>query len=105
MFHCLPNVIETNKNAIFFFFFLEYLANNEAYFSHFLSIFEAKDIEYFQGACHHFLVPATEVPKMVQVVFSMELLVISCLKLGLNTKFVLELPADLQRVFEQYKIT
>ena len=43
----------------------------------FLCIFEAKAREYFQGACHHFLVPATEVPETVQLVFSMELLAIS----------------------------
>ena len=40
-------------------------------------MFEAKAREYFQGACHHFLVPATEVPEKVQLVFSMELLTIS----------------------------
>ena len=27
--------------------------------------------EYFKGACHHFLVSATEVPEIVQLVFNM----------------------------------
>ena len=30
---------------------------------------------------------------------------LACLKLGVNTKFVLGLPLDVQRVFEQKKIT
>ena len=33
--------------------------------------------EYFSGACHNFLVPATEVLETVQLVVSMELLAIS----------------------------
>ena len=44
---------------------------------YFLSMFEAKAREYFQGACHRFLVPATEVPEAGQLVISMELLAIS----------------------------
>ena len=39
-------------------------------------MFEAKTREYFQGVCDHFLVPATEIPEMVQLVFGMELLTI-----------------------------
>ena len=31
----------------------------------------------FYGACHHFLVSATEVPEIVHLVFNMELLAIS----------------------------
>ena len=34
-------------------------------------------LEYFQGVCHHFLVPDTEVTETVQLVFSMELLSIT----------------------------
>ena len=33
--------------------------------------------EYFKGACHHFLVSATEVPEIIQLVLNMELLAIS----------------------------
>ena len=57
--------------------FLEYLASNGTYSNHFLAMFEAKAREYFQGVCHHFLVPATEVPETGQLVFRMELLKIS----------------------------
>ena len=35
-----------------------------------------KAIEYFKDARHHFLVSATEVPEIVQLVFNMELLAI-----------------------------
>ena len=30
-------------------------------------------MEFFQGVCDHFLVHATEIPEMVQLVFGMEL--------------------------------
>ena len=40
-------------------------------------MFEAKAREYFQGACDHFLLPATEVLETLRLVFSMELLAIS----------------------------
>ena len=33
--------------------------------------------EYFKGASHHFLVSATDVPEIVQLVFNMEFLAIS----------------------------
>ena len=29
--------------------------------------------EYFKSACHHFLVSATEVPEIVQLVFNMDI--------------------------------
>ena len=80
------------------------MANNETYFSHFLSMFEAKAREYFQGACRHFLVPATEVPDAVQLVFSMELLAISSMS-EVGSEFVLGLPSHLQRVLCRTKIT
>ena len=35
-----------------------------------------KTREYFQGVCDHFLVPTTEVPEIIQLVFGMELLTI-----------------------------
>ena len=54
-----------------------FMENNETYLSHFLSIFEAKIMEYFQGTHDHFLVPGTEVPETLRLVFSMELLAIS----------------------------
>ena len=38
---------------------------------------EAKAREYFLGACDHIFVPATEVPKTIWLVFSMELLATS----------------------------
>ena len=44
---------------------------------HFLIMFEANASKYFQGACHHFRVPATEVPETLQPVLSMELFAIS----------------------------
>ena len=79
--------------------FLEYWANTETYFSHFLSILEAKAREYFQGSCHHFLVWATDVEETIQLVLSMELLqYIACQKFGVNTNFVLGLTKDLQMV-------
>ena len=37
---------------------------------------EAKAREYFQVACDHFHVPATEVPVTVRLVFSFEILAI-----------------------------
>ena len=65
------------------------------YVSDFWNIFEAKAREYF-------LVPATEVPETVQLVFSMELLTIySICEVRSEHKVILELPEDLQRVFEQ----
>ena len=54
-------------------------------------MFEAKARKYFPDVCHHFLVPATEVPETVQLAFSMEILTISSMS-GVNTKFVLGLP-------------
>ena len=39
-------------------------------------MFEAKTREYFQGVCDHFLIPATEVKEIVQLVLGMELLTI-----------------------------
>ena len=42
-----------------------------------LGMFEAKPRKYFLGACDSFPVPATAVQETVQLVFSMELLVIS----------------------------
>ena len=51
----------------------ELLANNQTYLSYFLSMLEAKAREYFQCARHSFLVPATELPETVQLVFIMEL--------------------------------
>ena len=53
------------------------MANNETYFSHFLSMNEAKAREYLKGSFHQFLVPATEVTETVQLFFSMELLEMS----------------------------
>ena len=38
-------------------------------------MFEAKAREYFKGACHHFLVSATEVPETVQLVLTKELFI------------------------------
>ena len=55
------------------------MANNETYFSHFLGMNEAKAREYFEGSCHQFLVPATEVMETVQLFLSMELLAMSSL--------------------------
>ena len=66
-------------------------------------MFESKAREYFKGACHHFLLPATEVLETVQLVFSMELLAISSMsesEVSSEPK-VLVLPEDLQRVCEQ----
>ena len=34
-------------------------------------------VEYFKGACHNFLVAATEVSEIIQLVFNMELFAIS----------------------------
>ena len=55
------------------------MANDEKYFSNFEHVLglliNAKD--YFKGACQHFLVSATEVPEIIQLVFNMELLAIS----------------------------
>ena len=62
----------------------EYLANNETRFINFLGMFEAKTREYFQGVCDHFLVPATEVPEMEQLVFGKELLTINSLSEALS---------------------
>ena len=42
-------------------------------------MFEVKTREYFKGVCDHFLVPATEVPQMVQLVFGKELFTIDSL--------------------------
>ena len=36
-----------------------------------------KAIDYFKDACHRFLVSATKVPELVQLVLNMELLTIS----------------------------
>ena len=67
---------------------------------------EAKVREYFEGACHHFLVPATEVPETVQLVFSMELLAIySPSEARSEHKFFFGLPEDYQSVFYAVKIT
>ena len=44
-------------------------------------------MEYFHGAHSHFLMPATEVQETVMLVLSLEFL--ACLKLGMNTQFVL----------------
>ena len=72
------------------------------YFGHLLIRFEAKVREYFQGACHHFLVPATEVPETVPRVLRMELLAISSMsELRSDHKICCGLPEDLQRVVEQ----
>ena len=68
----LPFVTELDEKCSSY--FLVYLANNETSFSHFLGIFEANTREYFQGVCDYFLVPATEVPEIIQLVFGMELL-------------------------------
>ena len=47
---------------------------------------EAKAQDYFQGACDHILVPATEVPEKIWLVFSMELLATSIMsKVGSET--------------------
>ena len=56
-----------------------HLADNETYFSNFYHVFGLliKAQEYLKGACHHFLVSATEVPEIVQLVFNMQLLAIS----------------------------
>jgi hypothetical protein len=59
--------------------FSVHLANNETDFSNFLHVLglliKAKDL--FKGACHHFLVAATEIPEIVQLVLNMELFAIS----------------------------
>ena len=81
---------EEKKKCIFLVF--EYLVNIETYFSHLLSMFEAKVRNYFQGAFHHYLVPDTEVPETVQLALN-SLQYLGCLKLGVNIKFL--------RVFEQ----
>ena len=39
-------------------------------------MFDAKTSEYFQGVCDHFLVPTSEIPEMIHLVFDMELLTI-----------------------------
>ena len=59
--------------------FLLHLANNETNFSNLLHVLGLliKAKEYFIGACHHFLVSTTEVPEIVHLVSSMELLAIS----------------------------
>ena len=41
--------------------------------------FDVSRMRDFLGACHHFFVPATEVPRIVELVFKMELLAISCM--------------------------
>ena len=46
------------------------------FFLHVLGLL-IKAKEYLKGACHHFLVSATEVPEIVQLVFNMGLLAIS----------------------------
>ena len=51
-----------------------FLLDKETFF---FCIFKAKARECFQGACDHLLVPATEVPETVHLVFTMELLAIS----------------------------
>ena len=55
------------------------MANNDTYFSNILHVLglliKAKD--YFKGACHHFLVSATEVLEIIQLVFNMELFAMS----------------------------
>ena len=56
---------------------------------------EAKAREYFHGALDHFLVPATEVPESVQLVFGMDLLKIYSL---CQTNFV-GLHSDLKKGF------
>ena len=45
-------------------------------FEHVLGL-SIKTVDYFKGACHHFLVSATEVTEVVQLVFNMELHAIS----------------------------
>ena len=53
----------------------EYLESNEMCFSPCLGIFKAIAIEYFQGACDHFLVAdSTGVPGTVRPIFGMELI-------------------------------
>ena len=39
-------------------------------------MFEAKTRDYFHGVCDHFLIPATEVKEIVQLVLGMEILTI-----------------------------
>ena len=56
----------------FFSSFLEYLANKESYYSHYLSMIEAKAREYFQGACDSILVPATDVQETIWLILSIE---------------------------------
>ena len=52
-------------------------------------MFETKVSEYFEGDCDNFIVPATEVPEMVQLVLSWYYLqYLACLKLRVNTRFV-----------------
>ena len=65
--------------GVSFCWFLLHLANNETYFSNFLHVLGLliKAKEYFKSACHRFLVSATKVPDIVQVVFNMELFAIS----------------------------
>ena len=43
-----------------------------------------KPNKYFKGACHHFLVSATVVMEIVQLVFNMELLAISSMHVKLK---------------------
>ena len=61
---------------LLFHLFLDYEANNDTYFINYLSMIEAKAIEYFQGACYHILVPATEVQETIWLVSSIDLLAI-----------------------------
>ena len=46
-------------------------------FSFYISMIQAKGREYFQCACDHILVPATNVQEIIWLVLSMELLAIS----------------------------
>ena len=58
--------------------YIDYLClNMNFFFVFFFKPFLRPRSEYFQAACHHFLVPATEVPETVQLVSRMELLAIS----------------------------
>ena len=66
-------------------------------------MFEATAREYFQGASHHFLVPATDATaETVQLVCSMELLAIfSMFEVGSKLKVSFGASLNLPRVFEQ----
>ena len=65
---CLKGRVEEEEKSI------ESVTTPHLDLPHFLSVFEAKIREYFENVCDHFLVPANDLPEMVQLVFGIELL-------------------------------